>query len=76
VARRLICWFDRQKRDAFAFDMINPFGAPFSWAVREYVAHYHLERNHQGLGNALTDGVLARPARFLADSCYGGLLNH
>jgi hypothetical protein len=22
-------------------------------ALREYVAHHHLERNHQGLGNAL-----------------------
>ena len=22
-------------------------------AVREYVAHYHTERNHQGLGNAI-----------------------
>ena len=22
-------------------------------AVREYVAHYHAERNHQGLGNAI-----------------------
>ena len=25
-------------------------------AVAEYVAHYHLERNHQGLANALIDG--------------------
>jgi hypothetical protein len=23
-------------------------------ALREYVAHHHLERNHQGLGNAVT----------------------
>lgn len=23
------------------------------WAVREFVAHYHMERNHQGLGNRL-----------------------
>jgi hypothetical protein len=22
-------------------------------ALRKYVAHHHLERNHQGLGNAL-----------------------
>jgi len=26
-----------------------------------FVAHYHLERNHQGLGNALIDGLPARP---------------
>jgi putative transposase len=32
----------------------------FRRAVHEFVAHYHLERNHQGLGNALIDGVPAR----------------
>jgi transposase InsO family protein len=26
-------------------------------AIEEYAAHYHLERNHQGLGNRLIDGV-------------------
>jgi putative transposase len=26
-------------------------------AVTEYCAHYHLERNHQGLGNELIDGL-------------------
>lgn len=26
-------------------------------AISEYVAHYHRERNHQGLGNALIDGA-------------------
>ena len=25
-------------------------------AISEYMAHYHRERNHQGLGNALIDG--------------------
>ncbi len=25
-------------------------------AIAEYAAHYHLERNHQGLGNRLIDG--------------------
>jgi putative transposase len=25
-------------------------------AIAEYMAHYHHERNHQGLGNALIDG--------------------
>ena len=27
--------------------------AQLRYAIREYVAHYHLERNHQGLGNKL-----------------------
>jgi putative transposase len=48
-------------------------------AIREFVAHYHLERNHQGLGNRLivpmetkaeTTGVVARRQRL------GGLLNY
>ena len=25
------------------------------WLIREYVRHYHLERNHQGLGNELIE---------------------
>jgi transposase InsO family protein len=41
---------------------ITPFGERhFRRAVHEYVAHHHLERNHQGVGNALIDGVEARP---------------
>jgi putative transposase len=47
--------------------------------IREFVAHYHLERNHQGLGNRLivpmdtkaeTTGVVERRQRL------GGLLNY
>jgi transposase InsO family protein len=48
-------------------------------ALREYVAHHHLERNHQGLGNALItpcsavgsqDRTISRRARL------GGILNY
>jgi hypothetical protein len=48
-------------------------------AIREFVAHYHLERNHQGLGNRLivpmemkaeTTGAVERRQRL------GGLLNY
>jgi transposase InsO family protein len=48
-------------------------------ALHEYVAHYHLERNHQGLGNELItprlasqrrDGPITRRPRL------GGLLNY
>ena len=47
-------------------------------AVREFVEHYHLERNHQGLGNRLivqvesveTVGTVERRQRL------GGLLNY
>jgi transposase InsO family protein len=47
--------------------------------VREYVAHYHTERNHQGLGNALVaplravaiaEGAVQRRTRL------GGLLSY
>ena len=30
--------------------------------VREYVTHYHAERNHQGIGNALIDRPPPQPA--------------
>jgi hypothetical protein len=49
----------------------------FRRAVREYVEHYHLERNHQGLGNTLIAGT---PARFSGAirrrPRMGGLLNY
>src|SRR5262249_52157748 len=42
-------------------DRIIPLGERhFQRAVHEYVAHDHLERNHQGLRNALIDGAEAR----------------
>jgi hypothetical protein len=44
--------------------------------VTEFVAHYHRERNHQGLENALIDGeptISAGPVR--RQSRLGGLLN-
>ncbi len=38
-------------------DRIIPIGARhFRRALTEFVAHYHHERNHQGLGNVLIDG--------------------
>lgn len=47
-------------------------------AVNDFIAHYHLERNHQGLGNRLivpmmtvgASGTVARRQRL------GGLLNY
>ena len=49
----------------------------FRHAVAEYVAHYHRERNHQGLGNALIVG--ATPSGTASRICrrprLGGLLN-
>jgi transposase InsO family protein len=50
----------------------------FRRAITEFVAHYHLERNHQGLDNRLIMGTpaadAARPVR--QRSRLGGLLNY
>ena len=60
-------------------DRIIPLGERhFRWAVAEFVDHYHRERNHQGLENALiatspaggTSGRVHRRRRL------GGLLNY
>ena len=58
---------------------IVPFGeAHLRTAVREYVEHYHLERNHQGLGNALIAPAAAWESRDGPVRCrsrLGGQLN-
>jgi hypothetical protein len=59
-------------------DRIIPLGERhFRRALHEFVVHYHLERNHQGLGNTLiagppvrTTGSIRRRPRL------GGLLNY
>src|SRR5262249_4213290 len=60
-------------------DRIIPLGERhFRRAVRAYVAHYHLERNHQGIGNAL---IVGAPTTSIARTIrrrprLGGLLNY
>jgi hypothetical protein len=47
----------------------------FRRAVTEFVAHYHRERNHQGLENALIEGPpTARGGRVHRQQRLGGLL--
>ena len=46
-------------------------------ALREFVAHYHLERPHQGLGNRVLTGSPAEcpmDAEVVVDERLGGLL--
>jgi putative transposase len=45
--------------------------------VAEYVAHYHGERNHQGLDNRLISGppVIRMTSRVRRHPRLGGLLN-
>jgi putative transposase len=48
-------------------------------AVREFVAHYHHERNHQGVGNQLLFPVSAEMSGHARIACrprLGGLLNY
>jgi len=48
-------------------------------AVREFVAHYHRERNHQGLGNVLIfppRGQTRRDGRIVCRERLGGLLKY
>ena len=48
-------------------------------AIREFVAHYHLERNHQGLGNRLiTPQAIPTDSNGTIQRCQrlGGMLNY
>jgi hypothetical protein len=60
------------------FDRIVPLGERhLRRAVREFVQHYHLERNHQGLENALIDGGSAPTVGAIRRRPrLGGLLNY
>ena len=48
-------------------------------AVREYTEHYHIERNHQGLGNRLIEnphGVVDMDSAVVRHERLGGILNY
>jgi transposase InsO family protein len=59
-------------------DRIIPIGEEhFRGAVKEFVAHYHCERNHQGLENALIEGALTASGRRVhRRQRLGGLLSY
>jgi putative transposase len=59
-------------------DRLIPLGEQhFRTAIAEYVAHYHGERNHQGLENRLISGqpAIAMTSRVRRRPRLGGLLN-
>ena len=59
-------------------DRLIPFGERhFRTAIGEYVAHYHAERNHQGIGNRLISSppVINMTRRVRRRPRLGGLLN-
>jgi transposase InsO family protein len=58
---------------------VIPFGEHhLRRTIAEYVEHYHRERNHQGLGNALIDDITHRltGTRIRRRPRLGGLLNY
>jgi transposase InsO family protein len=59
-------------------DRMIPLGERhFRRAVSEFVAHYHRERNHQGLENALIEGAPSTSnGRIHRHQRLGGLLNY
>ena len=60
-------------------DRVIPLGQRhFRRVIMEFVAHYHLERNHQGLDNRLITGTPVADAagRVRRRSRLGGLLNY
>ena len=64
---------------AECLDRIIPIGERhFRRAVAEYAAHYHRERNHQGLDNTLIEDIDRQQtgSRIRRRSRLGGLLNY
>jgi transposase InsO family protein len=60
-------------------DRMILFGDALRNAVREFVAHYHGERNHQGIGNVLImpdPGLANRDEPIRRRSRLGGMLNY
>jgi transposase InsO family protein len=60
-------------------DRVIPMGEAALLAhLKEFVAHYHRERNHQGLGNRLFVGTPTADAagRVHRSQRLGGLLNY
>jgi len=48
-------------------------------AVREYLGHYHTERNHQGLGNMLIEPLMTTrnaAGRVRSTHRFGGMLSY
>src|SRR5437879_90962 len=76
---------ERVRRTVRALDQgeclsrVIPFGERhLRRTLAEFIEHYHRERNHQGLGNELIDGVSPmRGARWVRRrERLGGLLNY
>jgi putative transposase len=70
--------FERSIKEE-CLDRLIPIGERhFRRAVTEFVAHYHRERNHQGIENKLIAGVSTThtAGRICRRPRLGGLLNY
>ena len=45
-------------------------------AIEQYLEHFHIERNHQGLGNELIDGEVSTVGEVTSRERLGGLLRY
>jgi transposase InsO family protein len=71
--------FVRSIKDECLDRMIIFGEASLRRALREYVAHYHSERNHQGLGNQLLEPANSSRSNNEPIQCrerLGGMLNY
>lgn len=69
--------FVRSIRSECLDQMIFVGGASLEKAIAEYVAHYHDERSHQGLGNEIVGRVpVQREGVIKASERLGGLLKY
>ena len=70
--------FDRSIKEECLVRVIPPGERHFRRGVSEFVAHYHRERNHQGLGNRLIVGTPTAEAagRVHRHQRLRGLLNY
>ena len=70
--------FVRSIKDECLDRMILFGEASLRRALREYVAHYHTERNHQGVGNRLLEPLATVSSTDEPIQCHerlGGMLN-
>ncbi len=59
--------------------MIFLGGASLRYAIKEYMVHYHVERNHQGVGNRLLKPLFTVPighGSVKQHQCLSGMLNY
>jgi len=70
--------FIRSIKDECLNRMIWFGDGPLRKAIYEYFEHYHTERNHQGIGNKLINGMAAGPkeGRVVSRERLGGTLRY